>query len=275
MTDSPPFTTDDLVLGSSPRQTGPGRFVWHVPDGWQQGRGAFGGLVLAAVTRALAACEPEEDRVMRSFNGEIAGPVLPGDAEIEVTELRRGSGLSAFDAIVRQKGQGVVRGSAIFAKKRATAEAPAQFLEPPVMAPWNEVPAVPLDNAPFVPAFSKYLEFRLTGGIPYSGARDPIASGWIRMRRSPPTLGAPEIVALADAWWPSALTTQTTPRAMGTVAFGLQYLPPSAPLDPSVPLCYRGKIVADQDGYMVEMRELWTPDGRLLALNQQTLAWIR
>lgn len=187
MTDSPSFTTDDLVLGSTPRQTAPGRFTWTVPDGWQQGRGAFGGLVLAAITRAIEACEPDKERALRSFNGEIAGPVLAEEAEIEVTELRRGSGLSAFDAIVRQRGQGVVRGSALLAKRRSDA-APATHLLPPAPPPYSEVPPLTLEQAPFAPVFAKHLEFRVVGPLPFSGTTEPITAGWIRLLRPPSTL---------------------------------------------------------------------------------------
>ena len=70
--------TSDLAQASAVEALGAGRFHGVVPDGWQQGRGAFGGLVLAALARAVEMSEPEKDRTLRSFNGEIAGPVLPG-----------------------------------------------------------------------------------------------------------------------------------------------------------------------------------------------------
>jgi hypothetical protein len=219
--------------------------------------------------------EPEKDRVLRSFNGEIAGPVLPGEAVIEVTELRRGNGLSAFDATMLQQGQGLVRGSAILARPRNNTDLPKLHVPAPSPRPWSEVPIIPLEQAPFVPTFSRHLEFRVMGPLPFSGAPDAVAEGWIRLKRAPAVLGGPEIVALADAWWPSALVTSPVPRPMGTVAFGLQHFPSPAPLDPLAPLYYRGRVVAEQDGYLVEMRELWSPEGRLVALNQQTIAWIR
>ena len=274
MTDTPLFTTDDLVLGSTPRKVAPGRYLLDVPDGWQQGRGAFGGLVLAALARAVEMAEPEKERALRSFNGEIAGPVLPGEALIEVTELRRGSGLSAYNATMSQQGQGLVRGSAVLARPRNT-DPPRLHIPAPSPRPWSEVDVIPLEKAPFVPTFSRHLEFRVMGPLPFTGASEPVAEGWIRVKRTPAALGAPEIVALADAWWPAGLASISMPRPMATVAFGLQHFPPPAPLDPAVPLYYRGRVVAEQDGYLVEMRELWSPEGRLVALNQQTIAWIR
>ena len=42
-----------LEQASSVTDRGGGRFVGEIPDGWQQGRGAFGGLVLATLLRAI------------------------------------------------------------------------------------------------------------------------------------------------------------------------------------------------------------------------------
>lgn len=274
MTDAPLFTTDDLTLASTPELVSPGKYLLRVPDGWQQGRGAFGGLVLAALARAIEMAEPEADRKLRAFSGEIAGPVAPGEATLEVTELRRGTGLSAFNATLTQQGQSLARASSVLARSRNT-DPETLHVPVPRFPPAGEVPIIPIEDAPFVPVFSKHLEFRVTGPLPYSGAKEPVAEGWIRARRSPKALGGPEIVALADAWWPAALTTSPRPRPVGTVMFGLQLFLPETPLDPALPLYHRGRVIAEQGGYMAEARELWTPDGRLLALNQQTIAWIR
>ena len=43
-----------------------------IPDGWQQGRGAFGGLVLGLLTRAMQAAEPDAQRTLRTLLGDLA-----------------------------------------------------------------------------------------------------------------------------------------------------------------------------------------------------------
>lgn len=274
MTDTPPFATPDLLAASAPEPVSPGRFALRVPDGWQQGRGAFGGIVLAALVRAIEASEPDEGRAVRSVNAEIAGPVLPGAALVDVTEVRRGKGLSAWNATLSQDGQGLVRCSAVLARARNT-DPPALYLPLPSPPPWTEVPAMEMSPASGVPVFTQHMEFRPMGPLPFSGAREPLAEGWIRARHPLPSLGAAELVALADAWWPAAIVTAPAPRPLGTVAFAAQVFQPSPPLDPAAPLFYRGRVLADQDGYLAEHRELWSPDMRLVALNQQTIAWIR
>jgi hypothetical protein len=74
--------TSAFEQGSAVTPLGDGRFAADIPDGWQQGRGAFGGLVLAALLRAMEAAEDDRARVTRSLSGELCGPVLPGPVEI-------------------------------------------------------------------------------------------------------------------------------------------------------------------------------------------------
>ena len=45
----------DLSQAMTPVRTGESTFTWAIPDGWQQGKGAFGGLVAGAAVRAAEA----------------------------------------------------------------------------------------------------------------------------------------------------------------------------------------------------------------------------
>jgi hypothetical protein len=291
MTDSH-LRADDFNAVLTPRQVSPGRFALDVPDGWQQGRGAFGGLVLGALSRALEASEPDRERKIRSVNAEIAGPVVLGEAIIDVTELRRGNGLTALNATLSQEGRGLARASAVLARTRAPAEpflthdgaasgpkpragdaGRVNIPKPPLRA-WSEVPVVAMEQIGFSPTFARHFEFRPTGPLPFVGSAEPFCAGWVRPKRLR-SIGAPEVVALVDAWWPGSLAQLAAFRPLGTVAFAIQIFLPETPLDPAEPLYYQGRILAEHEGYMNELRELWTADGRLLALNQQNLAWIR
>ena len=60
---------------------------------------------------------------------------------------------------------------------------------------------------------------------------------------------------------------------MGTIAFTAQIMGDMPASDE--PVFFRATSDVARDGYSVEFRELWSPDGRLLALNQQTIAIIR
>ena len=139
------------------------------------------------------------------------------------------------------------------------------------MTRWEEVAVVPV--APFVPRFAQMFEYRATGPWPFSGGERAVAEGWVRLRK-PVAMGAPEVIAAADAYWPASLACAPGPRPMATVTFTLQLLADPAALDPAEPLYYRAVAAAGNKGFVAEFRELWTAKGALVALNQQTFVVI-
>ena len=265
-------SSPDLATVLTPTRTGERAFELVVRPGWAQGRGAFGGLVLGGLVRAIQACEPETDRRLRTVNAEIVGPVVPGACAIEVVELRRGHGVSTFEALLRQEGVVLARATAVLGKRRDVDRRWSPVLrEPP--PPWADIAPLPA-GLPVVPEFARNFEYRVTGALPFSGAREPESAGWISAR-VPAPIGAAEIVALADAWWPAAFSTEPGPRPIATIAFSLQNLLGDRVLPGDKPLWHRARAIAAHDGFFVEHRELWTEDGELVALNEQNFVWIR
>jgi hypothetical protein len=264
-------TIEDLVEVTSSREVSVGERVLRVPEGWQQGRGAFGGLVFGALARAILEGEPEKERTLRSLTGELAGPVLCGDARIRLTLVRRGSAVSTITASIEQKGEQVARATGVLG--RARPETPRWAPAPPAMGAWREIEPIPL-GPPFAPEFSRFFEYRNTGPLPFGGGAEPVVEGWVRPRACGP-FGVPELVAIVDAWWPAGFSVERAPRPVGTIAFTAQVFPPPAPLDPAEPLFFRARAVVAHEGYVAEMRELWSPRGELLVINHQTIVWIR
>ncbi len=268
------FTTDDLTLATTPSRHSPTRFQLDVPDGWHQGRGAFGGLVLGALTRAITACEGDAARTLRSLSGEIVGPVLVGPANIEVVTLRSGSGVSTYSATLTQKGETLARATGVLGRTRVRDRDAFPKAPDDVARGWRDVPIAPV-GPPAAPEFIRNMEIRSDGPFPFSGSPEAAAKGWVRPKKALTALGPAEIVALADAWWPAGLAREAAPRPVATIAFTLQLLAPRTPVDPASPLYHRAHTVAALDGYVVEHRELYTELGELIALNQQTLVWIK
>ncbi len=265
----------DLTTITTPTRTAPDLFQADVPDGWQQGRGAFGGLVIGNLVRAIQAFDDDPARSLRSLTASICGPVLPGANAIRVERLRTGTGVSTVAARLERDGEVLAHAVGVLGRRRALHDGD-EFCEVPrpAMPPWREV--APLVFNEMRPAFTRFLEFRPLGAGPFTGAAaDAAASGWVRPVEPGPARDAAYVATLADAWWPAILTRFTTPRPVATVAFTLELLADLDGLDPAAPLFHSAHAVASRGGYLVEMRQLWGEDGRLLALNQQTIVIIK
>jgi hypothetical protein len=108
-------------------------------------------------------------------------------------------------------------------------------------------------------------------GLPTSSSTAPLR-GWIRPRDPGAPRDAAYLAAMADAWWPVMFVRFGGIRAMATIAFTLDIVSGLDGLDPMAPLGYRATSPVCADGYCLETRELWGEDGRLVAINQQTIA---
>lgn len=269
----------DLQSLTTPARLDDTRFQAEIPDGWQQGRGAFGGLILANLVRALSAFDAApvtaegSQRRLRSLTAEICGPVLVGPAPIRVERLRTGSGVSTLAARIEGGGEVLAHAVGVFAKKRSD-DTDFCHVPAPAMPPWRDVPVIDM-APPMAPVFTPHFEFRAIPPPPYSGSADAVASGWIRPRDPGPARDAAYITACMDAYWPAVLARLSAFRPMATIAFTLELIGDLDGLDPDAPLFYTARGHAARDGYAVETRELWGEDGRLVARNHQTFAVIK
>jgi hypothetical protein len=246
-----------------------GAFRAVVPDGWQQGNGAFGGVVVGLLTRAIVASKGDETRRLRSLTADLVGPLLPGPVALRVSALRRGGSMSFYDAHLVQNGALVARASAALAAARAV-EPPRVGSTAPPQPPWNDVPPLPI-APPLGPVFAPHYEYRSTGPLPFVGGAEAVTAGFIREKGAPRPFDEAAIMALLDAWWPTTLAVETAPRAVATVGYTMQLLLDPHGLPLGEPLFHRARGVASADNFLVEMRELWAGNA-LVAMNQQTFA---
>jgi hypothetical protein len=114
----------------------------------------------------------------------------------------------------------------------------------------------------------------MVAGMPLAGG---IAQtiGWVRARNPGDVRDAAFLAATIDAWWPAVMVHANAIRPMATITFTLELVDDVAGIDHEAPLLYRGTVPVAGDGYFLETRELWTEDGRLLAINHQTFAVIQ
>lgn len=247
------------------------RFVAAVPDGWQQGRGAFGGVSVGLLVRA---CEASgEGRPLRSLTAELVGPVQVGPVEITTEVLRAGSGVTTVAARLVQAGEVQGHAVAVFGKHRTDDGAGWGGLVAPAGAPWRDVPVIPI-AAPFGPTFAQHFEFRSTGPLPFSST-EAGGAGWVRPHVAPPAYDAALVAAMIDTWWPTVFGKMSAPRPIGTLAYMLQMACDPAALAVDEPLRFESRLLGAHGGYTLEQRALFDAKGSLVAVNQQTIAIIR
>jgi len=261
------------VLVSPTETLGPTEFAFELPDGWQQGRGLFGGLIIGCLIRAMERVVADPERSLRSLTAELCGPTQPGPMTVKVEVLRAGNAVSTLAARVLQSGEVQAHAVGVFGKARSDTRQRVD-LAPLALPDWRAVEAAAL-APPVGPDFSKYFEFRPVSGLPYSGEAAPRTACFVKPLRPGTARDAAWVVACADTCWPGVLVIDEAPRPMATITFSLEFIAPMTGLDPEAPLFHRATTVSIRDGYAVELRELWGADGRLVALNQQTFVIIR
>ncbi len=280
---------DTIDLSALVRPTAtddPLRFTLDVPDGLQQGRGAWGGVATGAMVAAAQLVDPRPEMAVRSLSAQLVAPVLVGRMHLVVEELRRGSATNTLEVRCRDdEGALLAHGVVVLGAPRTGEAMPDGALwlavaQPAELAAGPEaVPEVVL-GPPLAPEFTEHLEMRPISGIPYSGADTDETCGWVRPRGPVERVDASVVTALADAWWVSVMARLDRPRPAATVGFTLDF-----PSDPSClerdaegrlePLFHRGHSVAAREGFTIEVRQLWTRGGQLVSWNTQTVAVIK
>jgi len=259
---------DSLCDASSP--SADGTFV--IREGWRQGRGAFGGLTIAAAIRAIEARVGDSRRTVRSVTAELPGPSLPGEARFVVDILRSGNSVTVARAALHQQDAVTTHAVAILGTTRSS-DLSWRELAMPTATDWRSLDAPTMSGG--FPEFAQHFEYRLLTGVPFTGGASAVTTGWIRARHPGDARDAAYIAAMMDAWWPALMVRLTAPRPLATIAYTLEILDGVDGLPADAPLLYRGSVPIAGDGYFLETRELWGEDGRLVALNHQTFAVIR
>lgn len=250
---------------------------WLVPDGWQQGQGAWGGLVVGAMVHAVQAVEPDRDRSLRTVSAHLFGPTAPGPAQVRVNPARIGSAMSTWSvAVIDSSGQATASAVVITGRERAPELAERYptwgLARCPELPPWQDVPVAPV-RPPVGPVFSEHLEYRVVEGLPFTQGTAR-TTGWVRFVDQGPWTAA-QLMAIVDGWWPCAMPALAQPHPMATVSFGAHLLADPRSIPDGVPLCAEATMSAAREGFTSETRRLWTPDGRLVIENHQSIVIIR
>lgn len=247
-------------------------FTWSVPPGWEQGRGAWGGLVVAVIARAVELAQGDPSRPVRSLTCEIPQPVLACAHTVSATCLRRGASASTWRVeIIDGDGHLRAAGTAVTGSARDLVIRASGSLEPPVPPAGVDLPDWGLPVPPG-PGFSRALRYRPASGMPVSGSPSA-TSGWLSFAE-PVDWTPAAMFALVDGWWPAALASEESMRPMATVMFSATLGVVPDDLAGVQALWFEGRTTAVSEGFTTESRRLWTPDGRLAVDNLQSIVVI-
>ncbi len=265
----------ESAIAKDPLDTRDGQarhFTWQVPDAWQQGRGAWGGLAIGAIISAVEECETEVTRAIRAVSLQLPAPAMVGLHRIRVEAARTGTSVTTWSVEI------IDAASAAIATARVITGAPRAESTGRMEGTWSDMamPSAPPSSSlePFptsgsFPAFAQHFDFRVVSGLPLTKATAR-TQGWISYREAPEWTSA-SLLALADGWYTAALVSCAQVPRIATVNFTASLLVDPATLEPGTPLLHEGFVSAMSDGYATEHRRLWAPDGRLVVDNVQTI----
>lgn len=252
----------------------PGTFSGSIDGSWYQGRGVFGGLVLALLARSMdrAIAARERGRLLRSVTVQFCAPMPDTPGRVRVRTLREGGRVTFVAASLEHGDALVAEATAVFAAPRRS---PVAWVEDafPEVPPVDAVSPVP-EGLPGLPDFCQHVEYRYAWGeAPFSGASRAALGGWSRLREERP-VDVAWILATLDAWPPPACTRATAPAGAATLTLSCELLPDASRLEgePWRHTLFTSSATVAADGYAHERARLWTPDGRLLARATQVRA---
>ena len=263
---SPPPLHFDESTTPSPVDGTPGRSHCSIAKGWSQGRGMYGGVLLAQVARAAQQCLPPTRR-LRSINMSFLAPVLPGEVLLTTSILRSGSAVSHVRVELYQGDESDLCATAelTFGSGRAGVAQPA---------PPRPATALPHDCLPMKAfgGFTDHLEHRWTGtDAMLSGAARPVVQGWVRPRL-PATVDAGLVVAMLDSFPPPVwcAVEKRCPAASLQLHMQLVRDVPDTAAAPAHPwFFYESHATLIGGGYSDIQGRLWLEDGTFLGLVTQ------
>ena len=123
-----------------------------------------------------------------------------------------------------------------------------------------------------MPTFLQHLEMRPVQGLPLQGGQAHCL-GSVRLADQG-DWDMSHLLAVVDAWWPTALTALPTMRPLATVSYAAHVLVDPSTIPSEKPLIYESTMAGAQGGFTTETRRLWTLDGRLAVENLQSIVVI-
>ena len=243
-------------------------FEATVPEGWGQGRAAYGGIP-GALT--LEAARLAYARPVRSLSLNFVGPVEPGKLRITHRKLREGKSATHCAIELSQNDSIVAASLLVLGEGRETAVEFEGRPAPRLVAPYDATPF------PFIPGvtpeFTNHFEYRWTSpSFPFSGG-EPKVQGWVRPKDGT-TSGPAMVAALLDAWPPPVWNLVEVPSPGSSVSWYISFQPAAHRTDigEGAWWSYDASLQSSHDGYAHFEGNLWNSFGEHVAISRQVFA---
>ncbi|MFC3033850.1 acyl-CoA thioesterase [Pseudoalteromonas fenneropenaei] len=237
---------------------------------WCQGRTAFGGLSAGMLIAAMQS-KVDSNRRLLSISTNFVGPLLadtPFFIAIEV--LREGKSATQLLARAIQNGQTCVISQGCFAEARDSA------IKVDVSKRCQLGPVQPERILPYqpgvMPEFFQHVALNPQhGALPFSNATSSHLGGWMRFKTSGENMHEAHVAALTDAWPPTLLQMFAAPAPASSMSWYIEFID-QIDIAADAWLGLEAITHHSANGYGLEDANIWSQDGRLLAISRQTVA---
>ena len=240
-----------------------------IPEGWRQGRTAYGGLTaglsLLAARKQFPGAPP-----FRSATINFIGPVT-ADPVFSSRLLRQGRNVTSIETQGRAEGKVISNTTFIFGGLRDSSifeDCPA----PEAPKPEDCEPFTPSGAEGFVPSFFNRFDTRLIAGArPMSGADEGYIRTWSRHADPASREGMASLLTLGDVLPPAAAPLFKQMGAISSVNWIFTVLT-------DIPQTEQGwwhvetKLTAAAGGYSSQVMRIWNTQGQLVAEGMQCVA---
>jgi len=263
----PPNAPSRFERDTAVTPTGDNLYDARIDPGWWIVAGPNGGYIAALVLRALTHAVGDEDRQPRTFTVHYTARPEEGPARIETRVERSGRSLTTVTGRLLQGDRTLCVAIAAFSLPRSAPN--FSEIQMPEVPPPGDCDRI----EPRIEIHQRFEHRWAMGSPPFSGGESAQFGGWIRLEERC-LADAPLIAAYSDAFPPAVFSRAMPEELFGgvptvelTVHFREALPLASASPDDFALAVFRSRYALE--GFVDEEGEIWSSDGRLLALSRQ------
>ena len=245
-----------------------GHLTCPVPDGWRQGRTAYGGIT-SALSYAAAKHDFPDTLPLRSAMINFIGPVS-GDPVFKSKLLRQGKNVTSVQTDAAVDGACVATSTFIFGAERDSVMQ-ADFPAPKAPKPSDCQDFAPEQFRKFLPAFTQNFDMKfIAGSRPAMGADEGYIRVWSRHTDPASQTGMASLLCIGDVLPPASAARMKKMGPISSVNWMMNFLAPPVTKDGWWHI--ESRETATNGGYSSQVMRFWNTDGVLVAEGMQAVA---